>query len=310
MRKQNGLIKFNLQFHAGENNNQAVRSYQKQFRELLQAVYQKQAYFGEFFGGGIEALDGVTHNETAFYIKTSDIPVVIGTAYNKDENVGFGTGTGSTNRFGERKEIIYTDTPVNYDWEWNFHEGIDRHTVNNNYDATIADRSDLQAQAKVQLFDNKGGLFISTVANKSLELATHGNDDVLKLFNDLSTEYTNMEAIGTRMAWVKPELYNDIVDHPLTTSAKKSGANIDQNNILNFKGFQIKEVPETKFQTGEIAYVSIIGVGKQFTGINTARTIESEDFDGVAFQGAGKAGEFILPANKKAVIKITEKIAG
>jgi len=45
------------------------------------------------------------------------------------------------------------------------------------------------------------------------------------------------------------------------------------------------------------------GIGKAFTGINTARTIESEDFDGVALQGAGKAGEFILPDNKKAVVK-------
>jgi len=291
---------------AGENNNQPVRSYQKQFKELLQAVYRKQAYFGEFFGGGLEALDGVTHNKTAFSIKTSDIPVVIGTEYNKDENVGFGTGTGSSNRFGERKEIIYTDTDVEYTWEWNYHEGIDRHTVNNNFEGTVADRLDLQAQAKVQMFDNHGGQFISSVADQSLELADLSNDAVLKLFNDLSNAYVNMEAVGTKLAWVKPELYNAIVDHPLTTSAKGSSANIDQNGIITFKGFRIKEVPETKFQAGEYAYTSITGVGKQFTGINTARTIESEDFDGVALQGAGKAGEFILPANKKAVIKVVQ----
>ncbi|MGX6979113.1 phage capsid protein [Vagococcus elongatus] len=289
---------------AGENNNQAVRSYQKQFKELLQAVYKRQAYFSEFFGGGLEALDGVTNNKTAFSIKTSDIPVVVGTAYNKDANVGFGTGTGKSTRFGDRKEIIYTDTDVPYDWEWTFHEGIDRHTVNNDFAATIADRSDLQAQAKVQLFDNKGGLFISKVADKTIELAEITNDAVLKLFNDLSTEYVNMEAIGTKMAWVKPALYNAIVDHPITTTAKHSGANIDTNGLLTFKGFVIKEVPEVKFQSEELAYTSIVGVGKQFTGINTARTIESEDFDGVAFQGAGKAGEFILPANKKAVLKV------
>ena len=307
MKMNKKQIKMNLQlFAAGDNNDQAVRSYQKEFKELLQAVYKKQAYFREFFGGGIEALDGVTHNENAFYIKTSDIPVVIGNEYNKDENVGFETGTGNTTRFGPRKEIIYTDTPVPYDWEWVFHEGIDRHTVNNDFEATIADRSDLQAQAKVQLFDDKGGAFISSIAGKSLELAVIDNDSVLELFNDLSKEYTNMEAIGTRIAWVKPELYNAIIDHPLTTSAKKSGANIDENELLRFKGFSIKEVPETKFQEGEYAYVSIMGVGKQFTGINTTRTIESEDFDGKAFQGAGKAGEFILPVNKKAVIKVVE----
>ena len=293
---------------AGENNNQAVRSYQKQFKELLQAVYRKQAYFAEFFGGGLEALDGVTHNKTAFSIKTSDIPVVIGTEYNKDANVGFGTGTGNSSRFGPRKEIIYTDTDVPYTWEWAFHEGIDRHTVNNDFDATVADRLDLQAQAKIQMFDNHGGLFISQVADQTFELADLSNDAVLKLFNDLSTAYVNMEAIGTKIAWVKPALYNAIVDHPLTTSAKGSSANIDENGIITFKGFRIKEVPETKFQTGEYAYTSIAGVGKQFTGINTSRTIESEDFDGVALQGAGKAGEFILPANKKAVIKVVKPV--
>ena len=299
-------LRLNIQHFAdGGNNDLAVRSYQKQFKELLQAVYQKQAYFSEFFGGGLEALDGVTNNKTAFSIKTSDIPVVIGSEYNKDPDVGFGTGTSNSTRFGERQEIIYTDTDVPYDWEWVFHEGIDRHTVNNDFNNTIADRSELQAQAKVQLFDDKGGLFISSIADQAIALAELSNDAVLKLFNDLSNAYVNMEAIGTKMAWVKPELYNAIVDHPITTTAKHSGANVDVNGIITFKGFQIKEVPETKFQTDELAYTSITGVGKQFTGINTARTIQSEDFDGVAFQGAGKAGEFILPANKKAVIKVT-----
>lgn len=311
MTKDTNKMKMNLQYFAeGENNNLPVRSYQKEFKEMLRAVYQKQAYFSEFFGGGVEALDGVTHNKTAFSIKTSDIPVVIGTEYNKDSNVAFGTGTSNSNRFGERQEIIYTDKDVPYDWEWTWHEGIDRHTVNNDFDATIADRTELQAQAKVQLFDNKGGLFISNTADRSFELEGITNDAVLKLFNDLSNAFTNLEAVGTKIAWVKPELYNAIVDHPITTSAKRSGANVDQNNILMFKGFQIKEVPETKFQAGELAYVSIAGVGKQFTGINTARTIPSESFDGVAFQGAGKAGEFILPANKKAVMKVVELPAG
>lgn len=290
---------------AGENNNQAVRSYQKQFRQLLQAVYQKQAYFSEFFGGSVEALDGVQHNKTAFSIKTSDIPVVVGSEYNKDANVGFGTGTGKSTRFGDRTEIIYRDADVPYTWEWVFHEGIDVHTVNNDFNAAIADRLDLQAQAKVQLFDNKGGAFISSVADQTLTLADFTAEKVLALFNDLSMAYINMEAVGTKMAWVAPALYNAIVDHPLMTTSKHSSANIDENGVIKFKGFRIKEVPDAKFQADEVAYTSIVGVGKQFTGINTARAIDSEDFDGKALQGAGKAGEFILPANKKAVIKIT-----
>jgi len=297
---------------ATENNNQAVRTYQPQLKKLLQAVYQKQAYFREFFGGGLEALDGVTFNEKAFSLKTSDIPSVIKTgdlkeapAYSTDANIAFGTGTSNSNRFGDRTEIIYDDTDVNYSWGWTFHEGIDRHSVNADLNAAVADRLDLQAQGKVQMFDDAGGKFISASAGTIMTLADLTADNITKLFNDLAAAYVNMEAIGTKLAWVTPEVYNALVDHPLTTSNKSSAANIDTNGLLTFKGFTIRETPDAKFQTGEAIYTSIAGVGRQFTGINTARTIESESFDGVALQGAGKAGEFILPANKKAVAKVT-----
>lgn len=287
------------------NQNQPVRSYQPQFKQLLQAVFRTQAYFRDFFGGEIEALDGVQHNETAFYVKTSDIPVVVGSAYNKDPNVAFGSGTGSSSRFGERTEIIYTDTPVPYRWEWVFHEGIDRHTVNNDFQAAIADRLDLQAQAKMKLFDTKHAEFISSVAGETKTLKGYSNDAVLKLFNDLATYYTNIEAIGQPVAKVRPEFYNAIVDHPIVTNAKGSSVNIDRNQLLMFKDFAIERVPDRLFQEGEIAYIYIPNIAKAFTGINTARTIESEDFDGVALQGAGKAGEFIIDDNKKAVVKVT-----
>jgi hypothetical protein len=293
---------------ATNNQNLSVRSYQPQFRELLQAVFASRAYFRDFFGGGIEALDGVQHNETAFYVKTSDIPVVVGSAYDKGADVAFGTGTGNSTRFGPRTEIIYTDTPVPYTWEWVFHEGIDRHTVNNDFQVAVADRLDLQAQAKVKEFNDHHSAYISSVAGHTEELADYSADNVLALFNAMSKYYTNIEAIGTKTAKVNPELYNAIIDHPLTTSAKSSSANIDQNNILTFKGFIIEEIPEAMLQDGDIAYAYITGVGKAFTGINTARTIESEDFDGVALQGAGKAGEFILDDNKKAVCKVVEAI--
>lgn len=82
-------------------------TYQKQFRELLTAVYAKQAYFGDFFGGGLQTLDGVTENETAFSLKTTDIPLVVKAGdvtdetatYNRDANVAFGTGCGRTHLF-------------------------------------------------------------------------------------------------------------------------------------------------------------------------------------------------------------------
>ena len=292
-------------FAAGDNNDLPVREYQKDFKKLLQAVFKKQSYFADFFGGGIEALDGVQHNKTAFSVKTSDIPVVVGEAYNKGENVAMGTGTGSTSRFGNRTEIIYVDTDVDYSWGWTFHEGIDRHTVNNNFDAAVADRLELQAKAKTQRFNVKHAAFISSVAAKTVALSGYTADAVLALFNELSKYYNNIQAVGTRKAKVTSDLYNAIVDHPLMTSAKGSSANIDENGVAKFKGFLIEEVPDEMFAEGECCYAYIAGVGKAFTGINTARTIESEDFDGVALQGAGKAGEYILPDNKKAVCKVT-----
>lgn len=303
------MKKFNLQmFAAGENNDLAARNYQLEYKKLLSAVFKKQAYFADFFGGGIEALDGVQENEVAFYVKTSDIPCVIGEGYNKDENTAFGTGTGKSSRFGNRTEVVYENTPVNYSWEWNFHEGIDRHTVNNNFEAAVADRLELQARAKTQKFNAKHGAFISASAGHTEPLADYKAESVLALFNALSKYYNNLQAVGARKAKVTSDLYNAIVDHPLMTSAKGSSANIDENGIARFKGFTIEEVPDAMFADGECCYVYIEGVGKAFTGINTARTVESEDFDGVALQGAGKAGEYILPDNKKAVVKVT--IAG
>lgn len=296
----------NLQMFAeGENNDLSVRQYQKDFKKLLQAVFAKQSYFADFFGGGIEALDGVQHNDIAFYVKTSDIPVVVGEEYNKGANVAMGTGTSGSSRFGNRTEIIYTDTPVNYTWEWVFHEGIDRHTVNNDFEAAVADRLELQAQAKTKIFNAHHADFISKSAAKTEPLAGYTADAVLALFNALSSYFVNIEATGTKKAKVNTLLYNAIVDHPLATTAKASGANVDENKILKFKGFEIEEVPDAMFAEGECCYAYIAGVGKAFTGINTARAIESEDFDGRALQGAGKAGEFILPANKKAVAKAT-----
>ena len=297
--------KFDLQlFAAGDNNDLPARSYQLEFKRLLQAVFKKQSYFADFFGGSIEAMDGIQENETAFYVKTSDIPCVCGTGYDKTATKAFGTGTGNSSRFGSRTEIIYTNTPAKYTWGWNFHEGIDRHTVNNDFAAAIADRLELQARAKTKAFNDAHGTFISQNAGHSETLLDYTDDNVLALFNALSKYYNNIEAVGTKRAKVCADLYNAIVDHRLTTTSKGSVANIDENGVVKFKGFLIEEVPDDLFQTGEVAYVYIDGVGKAFTGINTARTIESEDFDGVALQGAGKAGEFILPDNKKAVCKV------
>ena len=94
---------------ATNNQNLSVRSYQPQFRELLQAVFASRAVFGTLRRN---QLDGVQHNETAFYVKTSDIPVVVGSAYKV--KCWFGTGTGKTTALGtgRRSSIPIPRCPI------------------------------------------------------------------------------------------------------------------------------------------------------------------------------------------------------
>lgn len=296
---------------ATENHNLPVRRYQRQFRDLLQAVFAVQSYFGDFFAGGLEALDGVSESDTAFSVKTSDIPVVIGT-YNKDANVAFGTGTGNSTRFGPRTEIIYENTDVPYSWGWSFHEGIDRHTVNNDEDAAVADRLDLQAQAKTRAFNRHHADFIAASAAESKTLADYSSASVTALFDALAAYFVNAEAVGQKVAKVNTALYNALVNSGLTVGEKGSTVNIDGNDLPVFKDFAIQCVPDAMFTVADgdaagtyAAFAYVQHVAKAYTGINTARTIESEDFDGRALQGAGKAGEFIPADNKKAVVRVT-----
>ena len=289
---------FNLQMFA--DGSTAARRYELEFKELIQAVFGVQAYFRDMFVGDLEALDGVKESDTAFTVKTSDIPVVIN-KYSKDEDVAFGKGTGNSSRFGERTEITYVDTKVPYTHEWAFHEGIDYHNVNNAVESAVYDRLELQAIAKIELFNAWHGDYITENAGKQVKITTLNEASVIKAFNDLNKYFTDIGARGVRKAKVCPDVYAIIQDCTLTTSSKKSSVNIDNGDVLRFKGFDIEEVPTQLFAENEYIKAYIAGIGKCFTGINTARTIESEDFDGLALQGAGKAGEYVPEVNKKAI---------
>lgn len=294
---------------SGNNNSQNVATYEKAFARMMKAVFSKKAYFRDFFGGTIETKDGIQSKDIAFSLKTCDIPLVVGSTYNKGANVAMGTGTANSSRFGNRTEIIYTDKDVPYTWEWVFHEGIDKHTVNNSMESAIADRLELQARGKTATFNAHQGKFISDVAGKII--TTSGTSlveaDVKAVFNELSKHFVDNEIEGEPVMKCTSDFKNLIVDSGLATTGKNSSVSVDENEIVKFKGFTIEVVPSSLFQTGEVAYAYVPGIGRAFTGIETARTIESEFFDGVALQGAGKAGEFILEDNKLAVCKVKLK---
>lgn len=286
------------------------RLYGDKLIDVLDAVFEQQSYFSDFFGGGVESIDGVADGDTAFKVKGTDMPVVIN-EYSTDADVAFGTGTSMSNRFGELQEVIYETIDVPYTWPWSFNEGLDVSTVNMSMDEAVADRLVVQSQTLLGKFNAKHGEFIAANAGEKLEITTVDNDSVIELFNDLSTHFINKHAVGRKIASVAPEVYNVIVDHPLATKEKASSVNIDNNTVLKFKGFEIQEVPESLFTGDNVVYAYVFGVGKAFTGVNITRTIPVHpDFAGTALQGMGKAGEFIPEANKAAVVAVEKVPAG
>lgn len=279
---------------ATENNNLPVRLYQKQFIGLMQTVFGVQSTFTPTFGA-LQALDGIQNNAIAFSVKANDVPVAVGT-YKTDPNVAFGSGTSNSNRFGPMKEIVYSDIDVPYSFGWSFNEGIDQLTVNTDLNSAVADRLNLQAQAKTRLFNSKLGAYL--VASAAADLGAVG--DVNKVFEAASERYTDLEVVVPVRAYVTAEVYNAIIDHALVTISKGSAVNIDENGIVRFRDIIVTKTP-TRYMGGKSIIFAPDNVGRAFTGINVVRTIQSENFAGVALQGAGKAGQWISDDNRQAI---------
>jgi len=287
---------------ATENNDLPVRLYQKQFIGLMQTVFGVQSTFTPTFGD-LQALDGIQNNAIAFSVKANDVPVAVGT-YNTDADVAFGTGTSNSNRFGPMKEIVYSDIDVPYDFGWSFNEGIDQLTVNNDLNSAVADRLNLQAQAKTRLFNSKLGAYLVASAAADLGAVT----DVNTVFEEASERYTDLEVVVPVRAYVTAEVYNAIIDHQLVTSAKGSAVNIDENGIMRFRDIAVTKTP-TRYMAGKSIIFAPDNIGRAFTGINVVRTIQSENFAGVALQGAGKAGQWISDDNRQAIFTAGTSVA-
>lgn len=285
---------------ATENNDLPVRTYQKQFISLMQTVFGVQSTFTPTFGS-LQALDGIQNNAIAFSVKANDVPVAVGT-YSTDSNVAFGSGTNKSNRFGPMQEIIYGDIDVPYSFGWSFNEGIDQLTVNTDLNSAVADRLNLQAQAKTRMFNSKLGAYLAASAANDLGAVT----DVNKVFEEASKRYTDLEVVVPVRAYVTAEVYNAIIDNQLVTSTKGSAVNIDENGIMRFRDIIVTKTP-TRYMAGKSIIFAPDNIGRTFTGINVVRTIQSESFAGVALQGAGKAGQWISDDNRQAIFTATPK---
>lgn len=329
----------------------AIKLYTKQYAGMLQNIFESKSAFLRAFGGEIQTIQGAEADSNFLDLKVSDTDVVI-QDYSTGANVGFGTGTGNSNRFGPRKEVKSVDLQVPFDTPLAIHEGIDSFTVNDIPEQVVAERLALHAVAWAENYDAVMSAELSTNADEILtgDLTEEG---VTKLFADARKIFVNNK-VSNSVAWVayvNADIYNFLIDSKLATTDKKSSVNVDEQAMYKFKGFILVELSDDKFSfhyaltadvalaTGkeyftrsgsagayvytevetpdvgdigtyyekveEQAYFVADNVGVAGIGIPVARTMDSEDFAGVALQGAGKLGKYIPVKNKKAILKAT-----
>lgn len=293
---------------ATNNNDMNVRTYTLEYRNTLESVFGYDVAFKTGFAP-LQIIDGVKNNEHAFIVKTNNTPVTLN-EYSTDANVAFGTGTSNTSRFGPRTEVIYTTTPVPYDYTLAINEGLDGFTLNETYEDALFDRLYLQSEAQVDYINSVHGKFISDTAGHTISVTTLDEDAVLKVFNDMAARQTNIKVKGRTDAFVRPDVYNLIVDHPLVSSGKGSRVDIDGNIILEFKGFDIYKEPADNFVEDDVMYFVPREVYIPFIGIEVARVLDARDYVGIEIQAAGRGGTYILEDNKKAVAKVEFPVGG
>lgn len=281
----------------------AIKIFTSQYAGLLQNVFKVNQHFLNTFGGKLQVKDGIKNSDEFMKLKISDTDVVI-QKYDTGENVAFGTGTGSTNRFGDRKEIKSVDATVKYEAPLAIHEGVDNMTVNDDADQVIEERTGLHAEAWTEELNKLLGKAISDNASETLT-GVMKEDDIVKVFNDAHKKFVNNKVTKgiPWTAYVNADVYSIIVDAKLATTAKHSGADVDRQEILKFKGFNIVELADEYFQKDEQIYFAADNVGVAGVGIEIYRVLDSEDFAGVAIQAAAKYGKYVPEKNKKAILK-------
>ena len=281
----------------------AIKLYTKQYAGMLPELFAKKSAFLRAFGGTIQTLQGAEADANFLNLKTTDTDVVI-QAYSTGAAVAFGAGTGNTNRFGARKEVKSTDTQVPFDTPLAIHEGIDNFTVNDIPEQIVAERLALHAVAWAENYDGVMSATISTSASATLTETELSETGVTNAFAEAHKKFVNNN-VSNAVAWVAyvtADVYNFLIDSKLATTAKNSSANVDEQTLYKFKGFELVELPDAKFQTGDNVYFVADGVGVAGVAIPIARTMDSEDFAGVALQAAGKLGKYI-PDKNKAILK-------
>lgn len=279
--------------------------YTPQFVRTLDTVYKKKAHFLNTFGGGIQIVDGVSDNENFMHLKTVDAETVI-QEYDTDPNVAMGTGTANSSRFGPINEIKAVDTQVNYEAPLAIHEGIDNFTVNGPQEAIVYERLAKASEAWTEQVNGLLSKALSDSAGTTIETELT-EEGLTAFFAQAHKTMVNNHVSKDRVwrAYVTADVLDVLVNAGVTTSAKRSSANIDEQDMYKFKGFVLEEMADTYFQEGEVVVIAPDDIGVVGAGIQIVRTLDARDFYGTQIQGAGKYAKYIPEQNNDAIIKAT-----
>lgn len=285
-----------------------IKYFTKQYAGILPNLFETKAPFLRVFGGTLQVKADAEYNDNFMDLKILDTDVTI-QAYSTDANTAFGTGTGNTNRFGTRKEVKSVDATVKWEAPLAIHEGIDKFTVNDIPEQVVAERLALHAVAWAGHVNKFLGKAISGNASATL---TGKLSEADVTFAAAHKAFVNNKVSSTiaKVAFVTADVYNFLIDSNLAKTDKNSSVNVDEQTLYKFKGFELVELPDDQFETGENIYFTAIGIGVAGVGIEVARALDSEDFNGVALQGAGKYAKYIPEKNKKAIIKAKLTVGG
>lgn len=263
----------------------------------LPSIFNAKTAFAAFMAP-VQSLDGVANGTKAFTVKRSATPVVIN-SYNDDTDLNDGKS-----RFGDINEIKYGDLDVDYDFQDALNEAIDKFTVNAEEQQAVADRHELQATAITRHTNVRFAKYANKVAGKSFTLVDYSAENVAKLFDQMSAYFKNIEVDAKLYAYVTPNLFNAMV--ALIQFKSLVGATVDVNNdqLVNYKGFVVQAEADRYFTAKDIAYVGAEKINIPFIGIEISRTIDSEKFAGQLLQTATRGGNYIHEDNRIALAKV------
>lgn len=286
----------------------AMKIYSKKYKQVIEKIFETKQHFFNTFGGGLQVAEGAEYDKDFLHLKISPTNVVIN-KYDMGENVAFGTGTGNSNRFGPRQEIKSIDKAVQYDEPIAIQEGLDRFTVNDIPAQVLAERAALHAEKWVEYLNQYMSKILDTNAGETKQVALT-EEALIKLFFESRKTFINKKVSKSRTwnAYVTPDVYDILINSKLATTAKNSSANVDEQILYKFKGFVLRELPEEYFQKNTTSIFVPDNIGVVGLGIDTYRTIDSADYNGVAIQGAGQLANYVPEDNKVAIIKA--QIAG